>query len=273
MDRCAVFVDAGYVYAAGGKLCCNTRSRKEMQLDAKPLVDLLTDAAEEVTGVQVLRTYWYDGAKDSIRTQEQRAIAALPDVKLRLGRLNGRNEQKGVDALIYRDMITLAQLRAVSDIVLVSGDEDLREGVRAAQDYGVRVVLVGITAERGYNQSEELTYEADRLITLDRADLASSFSARIPVEAAEGNVPVVPVASSAHEAYAVEFAEQWLSAAQDAEVLELLAVKPRIPRPLDIELMSYVTTRLGVSIEDEDAVRRDVRATWWGEVGRWSQRS
>jgi uncharacterized LabA/DUF88 family protein len=218
LDRCAVFVDAGYVYAAGGQLCCGTRSRQQIQLSPQPLIGLLQHWAEQTTNVQVLRTYWYDAAKDGIRTQEQRAIAALPDVKVRLGRLNGQNQQKGVDALIYRDMITLAQQRAVTDIVLVSGDEDLREGVRTAQDYGVRVVLVGIEAERGYNQSEELTYEADRLLTLDRAALVGAFSTRLPLTTATAVCADATIESGSHTAHAVEFAKQWFAGATDPEI-------------------------------------------------------
>ncbi len=158
MDRCAVLVDAGYLHAEGGKLCCGTASRSHSALQPSLAVKLLQAVALETTRLPVLRTYWYDAARDGIRTQAQREVAGLANVKLRLGRLNGSNQQKGVDALIYRDLITLAQHRAISDAVLVSGDEDLREGVRAAQDYGVRVVLVGIACadDKRYNQSEEL---------------------------------------------------------------------------------------------------------------------
>ena len=90
-------------------------------------------------------------------------------MKLRLGRLNTNNQQKGVDALIYRDLMTLASERAVTDAFLISGDEDLREGVKAAQDRGVRVVLVGIETTSGFNQSRQgFVSEADELITLTK---------------------------------------------------------------------------------------------------------
>ena len=45
-------------------------------------------------------------------------------------------------------------------------DEDLREGVKAAQDRGVRVTLIGIPAPSGFNQSEELCWEVDDQLTL-----------------------------------------------------------------------------------------------------------
>lgn len=184
MDRCAVLVDAGYLFAEGGKLCCGTPARGRSALRPFLAVELLQKVALETTQLPVLRTYWYDGARDGIRTQEQREVAGLPNVKLRLGRLNASNKQKGVDALIYRDLITLAQHRAISDAVLLSGDEDLREGVRAAQDYGVRVVLVGIACAdgNGHNQSEELVLDADHLAVLSKPQLETdvhvSFSCR-----------------------------------------------------------------------------------------------
>jgi uncharacterized LabA/DUF88 family protein len=73
-----------------------------------------------------------------------------------------------VDALIYRDLMTLARERAICHAYLVAGDEDLREGVVAAQDMGVRVVVMGIPATKGKNQSEAPIREADEHLLLDR---------------------------------------------------------------------------------------------------------
>ena len=68
--------------------------------------------------------------------------------------------EKAWNSLIVTDMIALARNRAISDAVLVSGDEDLRVGVQQAQEFGVRVYLVGIKPSRG-NQSLFLLQEAD----------------------------------------------------------------------------------------------------------------
>ncbi|MGH3998959.1 MAG: NYN domain-containing protein [Pseudonocardiaceae bacterium] len=179
MDRCAVLVDAGYLYAEGGKLCCGTSARGRIMLQSSLAVELLQRVALETTRLPVLRTYWYDGARDGIRTQEQRQVAGLPNVKLRLGRLTN-NGQKGVDALIYRDLMTLAQHRAVSDVVLLSGDEDLCAGVRVAQDHGVRVVLVGIPHVKDPNQSPELVFDSDHLTVLGKSQLEPMFTSRSP---------------------------------------------------------------------------------------------
>ena len=77
-------------------------------------------------------------AADSL---DQQVIAGLPRVKLRLGRLVARKggvEQKGVDSLIVHDLITLVHERAAATMFLLAGDEDLREGVAAAQHLGVQ---------------------------------------------------------------------------------------------------------------------------------------
>ncbi|MGH3897372.1 MAG: NYN domain-containing protein, partial [Pseudonocardiaceae bacterium] len=192
-DRCAVLVDAGYLYAEGGKLCCGTRGRGRSALKPSFAVVLLQKVALETTKLPVLRTYWYDGARHSIRTQEQREVVGLLNVKLRLGRLNANNEQKGVDALIYRELMTLAQNRAVSDAVLLSGDGDLCEGVWAAQDHGVRVVLVGIACVRGHNQSEELVLDADHLVVLSKPQLEPMFTSRSPVATGHAGVAICRV--------------------------------------------------------------------------------
>lgn len=93
-------------------------------------------------------------------TSEQSAIAQALDAKLRLGVVNSRGEQKGVDSLIVTDMIDLARNKAISDALILSGDEDIRVGVQVAQTFGVRVHLLGIKPARG-SQSPDLMQEAD----------------------------------------------------------------------------------------------------------------
>ncbi len=188
MDRCAVFVDAGYLYAEGGKLIGLDPSRRDVRLDASGANEFPADLATRGCRLPVLRTHWYDGAREGIPTAEHQAISDLPNVKLRLGRLNRRNQQKGVDALIYHDLMTLARERAISDAFLLSGDEDLREGVRAAQEIGVRVTLIGIRTPSGArNQARDLAREADEVIMLTKEDL-SGFIAPAP---AAGEIPSI----------------------------------------------------------------------------------
>lgn len=264
MDRCAVFIDAGYLFAEGGKLCTGTRSRSNLLLDGAGFVEMLSRQASGHCGVSMLRTYWYDGAKDGVATAQQQVIAALADVKLRLGRLNGQMQQKGVDALIYRDLMTLARERAISDAYLLSGDEDLREGVRAAQDMGVRVGLFGIRPSgQDFNQSRELVREADTVTILEREDLAPFLSTRkMPVTAGPVQDDPFQIVGGAARA----FAEAWGLRAQLGEAIALNAGKPVIPKTLDLDLLLSVEEVLGTSLHGNEALRRHARRVFWESV-------
>ena len=160
MDRVAVFVDAGYLFAQGSILRFGDKlPRGEIDLNYMEVVAALRTVAETVSGVKLLRIYWYDGTSTG-PTPQHSSLAFLDSVKVRLGFVNSFGEQKGVDSLIVTDMIALARNRAMSDAVLLSGDEDLRVGVQQAQDFGVRVHLLGIKPSRG-SQSVFLIQEAD----------------------------------------------------------------------------------------------------------------
>lgn len=261
MDRCALFIDAGYLYAEGGKLCGIGPRRDTMDLDGALFARLFVERARAACELPLLRIYWYDAARRGIPTTGQQEIAALPDVKMRLGRLNSMNEQKGVDALIYRDLITLSRERAISEAFLLSGDEDLREGVKAAQDVGVRVTLVGVAARdpRG-NQSPELISEADQHWILTEQEVSGFLSARRPSPSA----PAASVASRSQcEQAAADFARHWRSAANAGELSSLNERRPRIPAPLDADLMRHVEVTVGASLREGDDLRRAVRAAFW----------
>jgi len=66
----------------------------------------------------------------------------------------------------------LARNRAMAACVLLSGDEDLRVGVQQAQEYGIRVYLLGIRPSRG-SQSSFLREEADRVGEWTSAELSA----------------------------------------------------------------------------------------------------
>ena len=263
MDRYALFVDAGYLYAEGGKLCCGTPSRLGFTLDVADFNLMLRRLASEHCGLNPLRTYWYDGAREGIRTTVHQEIAALPNVKLRLGGINQQGQQKGVDALVYRDLMTLAHAHAISDAFILAGDEDVREGVRTAQDQGVRVTVIGIDSPfEAANQSRELMFEADEIITLTRETIDPFFTAIAQPAPAEpqtaGSVSVSDVGAS--------FAGQWLRDAAESEFQELLAQRPRIPRSLDIELLRHTEHVLGISLAEDDAAKRSLRRAFWDTV-------
>ncbi len=151
-------------------------------MDADKLIQALTRHADEQVRGELLRVYWYDAARDRVPTIDQRVIAQMPWVKLRLGNLNARGQQKGVDAQIRADMEALARHRAITDAVLVAGDEDMVPAVEAAQAFGVRVHLWGVEPPYGTNQAERLVWESDTVEVLERSFLEPYFTRQLTPE-------------------------------------------------------------------------------------------
>lgn len=177
MDRVAVFVDAGYLFAQGSVLLAGRKlTRSEIAIEHDKAIGALTSFATKVSNLPLLRVYWYDGTSTGPSSQHI-TLANLPGVKVRLGFVNSVGEQKGVDSLIVTDMINLARNRAMSEAVLISGDEDLRVGVQQAQEIGVRVHLLGISPCRG-NQSQFLLQEADATYEWGEVELRHFLSVK-----------------------------------------------------------------------------------------------
>jgi uncharacterized LabA/DUF88 family protein len=264
MDRSAIFVDAGYVLAAGGSLVCGTSSRQGFTCDYPALVGKLADWVDEHNRgrFSCLRTYWYDGAVNAVPTGDHELIGSLPYVKVRLGRLI-QGEQKGVDALIYRDLMTLARERAINCAYLVSGDEDLREGVVSAQDMGVQVVLIGIPAAKT-NQSAALIREADEHIVLPKEHWEEHF--RSPTAGRQRPALDEPSATpAAAQSAGRAFAVEWAGKASPEALEELIAVHPRIPRELDIALLVHGEGCIG-SLRTRQDLKHELRAGFWTAI-------
>ena len=179
-------VDVGYIYASAGELLFSASSRREYRVDADKLIQALIKHADEQVRGELLRVYWYDAARDRVPTFDQRVIAQMPLVKLRLGNLNARGQQKGVDAQIRADMEALARHRAITDAILVAGDEDMVPAVEAAQAFGVRVHLWGVEPPYGTNQAERLVWESDTVEVLERSFIEPYFAPQPAAEPAHG---------------------------------------------------------------------------------------
>ncbi|HET7015906.1 MAG TPA: NYN domain-containing protein [Streptosporangiaceae bacterium] len=194
LSRYAIMVDVGYIYASAGELLFSASSRREYRVDADKLIQALIKQADDVVRGQLLRVYWYDAARDRVPTFDQRVIAQMPLVKLRLGNLNARGQQKGVDAQIRADMEALARHRAITDAILVAGDEDMVPAVEAAQAYGVRVHLWGVEPPYGTNQAERLVWESDTVEVLERHFIEPYFAPQPTPESSQppaaGTLPV-----------------------------------------------------------------------------------
>jgi len=195
LARYAIMVDVGYIYAAAAELLLGASSRREYRVEAPGLIHELTSNAENKIRGELLRVYWYDAARDRVPTIDQRVIAQMPWVKLRLGNLNARGQQKGVDAQIRADMEALARHRAITDAVLVAGDEDMVPAVEAAQAFGVRVHLWGIEPPYGTNQAERLVWESDTVEVLDAAFVKPYFTSQPVTEAEPARLDVQTTAA------------------------------------------------------------------------------
>lgn len=218
MVRFAMFVDAGYLFAAGAQAVHGTHvARRNISVQSCPkLVTALTERAATITQIpSALRIYWYDALQGPRMSLEQTALANESGIKLRLGTLNNAGEQKGVDSLIVTDIIDLSRNRAIVDAVLVSGDEDLRIAVQIAQSFGVRVHLLAV-GDASQNVSPSLRMEADSVDSLDSAWLG----AHLKVEVAPPHIQLAP--QGLHVVPATDLMPD-LEEAAKATVAELLA--------------------------------------------------
>jgi len=260
MDKSAVFVDAGYLLARGGLVVCGTKRRAEFDCAYEPLIEALKEVSRNHCSLETLRLYWYDGAPDRIPTPDHLEVGNLPYVKVRLGRIGQDGKQKGVDALIYRDLMTLARERAISRAYLISGDEDLREGVVAAQDLGVQVVVLGIRARNSANtsQSRDLIREADEHLTLDVDFLQNFFASPEDVGVA------TEVSRDAAVRVGRSLGGQWAAQATRSEMQAVLE-QDSIPREIDAQLLRDASRSLGAARIPDELVR-DLRAAFKSSV-------
>jgi hypothetical protein len=165
VDRCALFVDAGYVLADGAMAVHGTRRGESVSWDYEGLLQLLSSLARERSGLPLLRCYWYETSVDGRRTAEHDALADLPGIKLRLAKIRpGRRE--GVETEIHRDLTTLARNNAVSDALVVSAEEDLAQVIADVQDLGMRVTLVHIAVDGNWTISRTLRQESDDIVEI-----------------------------------------------------------------------------------------------------------
>ncbi|WP_405821875.1 NYN domain-containing protein [Streptomyces sp. NBC_01390] len=258
----AIFVDAGYLYAAAGRLVAGTEDRRSYELDAEGLIEALIDKARTIfADSRLLRVYWYDGARRRIHTIEQQSIAELPDVKVRLGNLNANNQQKGVDSLIRTDLESLARHRAINDAALIGGDEDLVSAVEAAQGYGARVHLWGIEAPDGRNQAEPLLWEVDSQRTFD-LDFFKPYVARRTAASYEGSGGARPTREDVRFVGA-QIAAKWLAARGREALVELLPGHPYLPGSVDQDLLVEAEGLLQYSLRGQSELRRALRDGFW----------
>jgi hypothetical protein len=179
--------------------------------------------------------------------------------------VNSKGEQKGVDSLIVTDLMDLARNQAISDALIMSGDEDIRVGVQVAQTFGVRTHLVGVKPARG-SQSPDLVQEADTHHEWTGDDIASWMKLQISspastpvtsfVQQTQGNMPsdADPFATSA----AVESRAtiRTLIPSDKRRIVEHLdANQEQIPPEIDRPTLARLRNRLGRDLTDAERKR------------------
>ncbi|HKD89753.1 MAG TPA: NYN domain-containing protein [Streptosporangiaceae bacterium] len=254
LSRYAIMVDVGYIYASAGELLFSATARKEYKVDADKLIQALTRHAEDHVRGELLRVYWYDAARDRVPTFDQRVIAQMPWVKLRLGNLNARGQQKGVDAQIRADMEALARHRAITDSILVAGDEDMVPAVEAAQAYGVRVHLWGVEPPYGTNQAERLVWESDTVDVLERSFIEPFFTRQLAPE------PTTAGAETGAVRVGQPLPAQSAQAPSPAQVFGDRHMSRPMSRPLPVTHLS--PSRLGPDRERVEEAGEHVAQKW-----------
>ncbi|MFF7953975.1 NYN domain-containing protein [Streptomyces griseorubiginosus] len=345
MDRCIVLVDAGYLLGAAATLLTGDAARSRLSVDHAGLIQQIRERAQTETGQPLLRIYWFDGAPDRVPQPEHRRLRVMPRVTVRLGlltRVDGRVQQKGVDAQMHAQLIELARHKAASDIALITGDGDLLPGVMAAKEHGVAMHLWAVQAADGaYNQSEDLVAEADERHLLDHAWLTRAITAAEPVSAGvaaqpasepsgpgdapqasfsaparapspgdlarsassaalrwssdsgwvdpDEGIPLLDTLSTPQQVWGDReqdlvvtgephevgktFATRWAERLPPDQAADFLAsldrAHPRIPRPLDSELLRYAA-RFGTigdeALDISDSHRVQLRAGFWSGI-------
>ena len=262
MNRSALLIDAGYLILGAGGVVLGADRRDGIDCDYAAVHQALTEFVEDHSGLPVLRSYWYDGAPGTHGepSSDQRDIASLPGLKLRLGRVI-QGQQKGVDTLITLDLLTLARERAIATAYLFTGDEDLREAVVAAQSIGIQVVLVGTPPTATSRQSFALIDECDAHVVLDEEFWLPHFS-----EARRGLPPMTLRESVDHDLpeeerarrFGTLYCDQWLAEAYDDMVDRVAANLPVLPVEVDAPLLRAAEMELG-ELRDREPMRRSIR--------------
>ena len=268
MERYAIFIDAGYLWATGMNLAItDVQPKKQLgrsvvQLDHKGLIEYLKELTHELArGRELLRVYWYDAAVDRVPTPEHLRIAEVPETKIRIGHLTANGVQKNVDTMLLLDLDALARQNSIQTAIILGGDGDFLEGVITAQALGVKVFLFGVEGETE-SVSPQLKMEVDSYRYLTPAELAPYFKvepAQMPsispvVKPKWNTVPLLPTSEAGaftsynavdaipNQDFAVtgkHFAERLTLSRSSGEIAALLLDYPTVDGPIHYQLITY----------------------------------
>lgn len=180
-----------------------TSLRAATRVDAEQLISGIVSITRDNCNLDPLRIYWYDASRDGVLSDWHKKISLLDDVKVRLGRIGVNGQQKGVDLRLGLDLIEVARNGSAKVAYLLSGDDDLAEAVEAAQDLGMKVVLLALEDKNRYlgikSVAEHLAYKVDRILVLPQELIHSTFTpaTRAVVPGSEAGTESTPPAAGA----------------------------------------------------------------------------
>lgn len=269
---CSLYVDAGYLMSAASTRVTGTSLRSATSMDVAGLLQALTEQVERDSGLPLLRIHWYDaGTRTGGPDGNQREIATLAKVKVRLGRVGFNGEQKGVDLKLALDLITQSRNQAAEVVYLVSGDDDLSEAVEAAQDLGVQVIslVVPDTNDQAIAVSKHLQMTVDQVRLIEPA----SIDQHVKRSAAAAIANVVAATTASPDAKATPAAPPVPS---PLTVAHLRTKRLPVPAPTATPVYSTSTGMASQAPEPlpvdeiEDVVEKVV-INWWRGASQASQ--
>jgi len=284
MQRVAVFVDAGYFWVQTANVIIGQKSqRPNLEIDYPALRKAILDETKvQFPNASFLRVYWYDGPGTHGKTADHRAIEEIDDFKLRLGTRNGEGAQKAVDGLIIADMISLAQTKAITDALLLSGDADLAPGVIAAQNLGIRVHLLSmgpVTATSPHLRSEadfkahwkdgvvkQFAKPSAIAAKAKQAEAITTTTHEAPTTKPSTKAPAKNLKPSQSLTSELKQAVEKTLKEVDQAVLATITSTSPIPSDVDRKLLSECRAVLGRALEETE--KRGVRHLFKGMLAR-----
>lgn len=185
LERTQVFVDTSYLLASFYN-SWDEPARAQLEIDLQEVCNVLDRIIVQHVGQPIQRQNWYDGIPDSGPHKYQRTLRTMDGVLLRAGLLietGQRRTQKAVDTRLVADMVLAAVRQQCTDMVLVSGDQDMIPGVVEATNMGIRVHLLGFSWE---SMSTALRHKCDTVTILDPRD---DFAECMQIQPLEGPIP------------------------------------------------------------------------------------
>lgn len=252
MERVAIFIDAGYFWGQLSQIVFGEpRNREDILLNYEEMrQSLLREVEKQFPNYSLLRIYWYDAlGMNDLPSRQHKHLGRLDDVKMRYGTRNTYGKQKGVDGLLMADLILLAQNKAITSAVIVSGDADLIPGVTTAQMLGVRVHRMEINGQDA--SSPALCEEVDRNSEWPLSEIENFASAAAHDDTSYTSSYEPDFEEIEDMQTITEAAREFLAQMSDEE-REALAGKTTIPFEIDKKLLYLAKTALGRLLYPEE---------------------